>query len=461
MQYVLGVDIGGTFTDFSLLDGEGQITLWKESTTPRDPAKAIQQGIRALAEQSGTGLEEFLKKIDLFVHGQTIATNTVIQRNGPKAALLCTEGFRDIIHFRDGFKPERYNIQLPPPEDFIPRYLRIPITERVNYTGEVTKALDEDSVRAAAKTLRSENVESVAVALLWSIINADHEQRVKAILAEELPGIPVVLSSDVLPMIREWERTTCTILSAYVLPGISRYMVELEEFLHGNGFQHPLLIMQLNGGCSTVNKILQRPIYSLASGPAAAPVAGLYCSERIGMRDVITVDMGGTSFDVSMVSNGAPELTRELRVHEMPVGVAAVDVHSIGAGGGSIAWIDKGGALQVGPQSAGAEPGPACYDQGGTSPTCTDANVVLGYINPDYFLGGRRDIDPGLSARAVDMHVAQPLNLSVPEAAHGIFRIINNNMVDAIRVVSIERGIDPRRHARANPGHDQGDHSAL
>jgi len=447
MQYVLGVDIGGTFTDFSLLDETGRISLWKESSTPRDPAQAIQQGIRALAEQSGGTLEEFLGKLDLFVHGQTIATNTVIQRNGPKTALLCTEGFRDVIHFRDGFKPERYNIQLQPPEDFVPRYLRLPLTERVNYCGEIVKPLDEDSVRAAAQKLKEENVESVAVAFLWSIMNADHEQRVKAILEQELPGVPVVLSSDVLPMIREWERTTCTILSAYVLPGISRYMVELEEFLHGNAFKHPLLIMQLNGGCSTVNKVLSRPINSLASGPAAAPVAGLHCSERIGMENVITIDMGGTSFDVSMVSNGSPELTRELRVHDMPVGVAAVDVHSIGAGGGSIAWIDKGGALQVGPQSAGAEPGPACYGQGGEQPTCTDANVVLGYINPDYFLGGRREIDTGLSTRAVETHVAKPLGLSVPEAAHGIFRIINNNMVDAIRVVSIERGIDPRNYA--------------
>ena len=232
--------------------------------------------------------------------------------------------------------------------------------------------------------MRDENVASIAVAFLWSIINPAHEQRVKEILNEELPDVPVVLSSDVLPMIREWERTTCTILSAYVLPGISRYMVELEHFLHGNAFKHPLLIMQLNGGCSTVNKVLQRPINSLASGPAAAPVAGLFCSQRIDMQNVITVDMGGTSFDVSMVSDGNASLTRELRVHEMPVGVAAVDVHSIGAGGGSIAWIDKGGALQVGPQSAGAEPGPACYDQGGELPTCTDANVVLGYINPDY-----------------------------------------------------------------------------
>lgn len=447
MKYVLGVDIGGTFTDFSLLDERGQISLWKEPSTPRDPARAIQQGITALASQLDDPLEAFLAKLDLFVHGQTIATNTVIQRNGPKTALLCTEGFRDVIHFRDGFKPERYNIQLQPPEDFIPRYLRLPVSERVNYAGKVMKPLDEGSVRAAAKKLKAEQVESVAVAFLWSIMNADHEQRVKAILAEELPGVPVVLSSDVLPMIREWERTTCTILSAYVLPGISRYMVEFEKFLHAHKFRHPLLIMQLNGGCSTVNKVLSRPINSLASGPAAAPVAGLYCTERVGMNNVITIDMGGTSFDVSMVSDGSPQLTRELRVHDMPVGVAAVDVHSIGAGGGSIAWIDKGGALQVGPQSAGAEPGPACYGQGGELPTCTDANVVLGYINPDFFLGGRREIDTELSARAIETHAAKPLGLGVPEAAHGIFRIINNNMVDAIRVVSIERGIDPRNYA--------------
>ncbi|MEM7540553.1 MAG: hydantoinase/oxoprolinase family protein [Pseudomonadota bacterium] len=447
MQYVLGVDIGGTFTDFSLLDGEGNISLWKEASTPRSPSEAIQKGLRALAEQSGASLDAFLKQLDLFVHGQTIATNTVIQRNGPKTALLCTEGFRDIIHFRDGFKPDRYNIQMQPPDDFVPRYLRIPIKERVKYDGEVVEALDETSVREAIAKLKHENVESVGVGFLWSIVNPAHEQRVKELIEAELPDVPVVVSSDVLPMIREWERTTCTVLSAYVLPGIYKYMVELENFLHENGFQHPLLIMQLNGGTSTVNKIHARPIYSLASGPAAAPVAGLYCAERIGMNNVITVDMGGTSFDVSMVTDGDPTLTRELRVHEMPVGVAAVDVHSIGAGGGSIAWIDKGGALQVGPQSAGAEPGPACYDQGGTHPTCTDANVVLGYINPDYFLGGRREIDPSLSHKAVEEHVAKPLGLSVPDAAYGIYRIINNNMVDAMRVVSIERGTDPRNYA--------------
>jgi len=452
MQYTLGVDIGGTFTDFSLIDANGEITLWKEASTPKDPTEAIKKGVQALAESGGMSLSDFLGKLDLFVHGQTIATNTVIQRNGPKTALLCTEGFRDIIHFRDGFKPERYNIQLQPPEDFIPRYLRLPVKERVNYAGEIEINLDEDSVMKIVENLKKERVESVAISFLWSIMNPSHERRVKEILAKELPDLPVVLSSDVLPMIREWERTTCAILSAYVLPGIAKYMVELEDFLQSNGFRHPMLVMQLNGGTSTVTKVIQKSINSLASGPAAAPMAGLYCSKRIDVDNVITVDMGGTSFDVSMVTRGAPSLTRDLKVHGMPVGVAAVDVHSIGAGGGSIAWIDKGGALMVGPQSAGAEPGPACYGQGGDEPTCTDANIVLGYINPDYFLGGRRKIDPNLSENAIEEYIAKPLGMTVPEAAYGIFRIINNNMVDAIRVVSVERGIDPRHYSLVSGG---------
>ena len=236
------------------------------------------------------------------MHGQTIATNTVIQRNGPKTAVLCTEGFRDVIHFRDGFKPQRYNIQLQPPKDFVPRYLRIPVTERVNYKGDILKALDEESVFEAIKTLKKEKVEAVAVSFLWSVVNASHERRVKEILKSELPDIPVVASSDALPIIREWERTTCAILSAYVLPGISKYMIELEDWLHSNGFKHPLLVMQLNGGTSTVSKLLEKSINAIASGPAAAPMAGLFASKRMDIDNVITVDMGGTSFDVSLVN---------------------------------------------------------------------------------------------------------------------------------------------------------------
>ena len=444
MHYVLGVDIGGTFTDFSLLDDAGEITLWKEATTPKDPSQAVQTGLKALAESHEIPIDDFVEHVDLFVHGQTIATNTVIQRNGPKTALICTEGFRDVLYFRDGYKPERYNVSLPRTKDFIRRDLRLPVTERIDHRGDVLTPLDEASVRQTAKTLKEQNVESVAVALLWSVMNAEHEQRVREILAEELPGVPTVLSSDVLPMIREWERTSSTVLSAYVLPRISHYMLELENYLKQHGFSHNVLVMQLNGGTATVEQLLQRPIYALASGPAAGPAAGLYCAERIGEKNVITIDMGGTSFDVCMVTDGNPSLTKEMRVHENPVGVAAVDVHSIGAGGGSIAWIDQGGALQVGPESAGAEPGPVCYQLGGERPTVTDANVVLGYINPDYFLGGRREIDPKASARVIKDTIAKPLGLTSEQAAEGIFHIVNTNMVDAIRVVSVEKGIDPR-----------------
>lgn len=447
MRYSIGIDIGGTFTDFSLLDQDGEVTLWKEASTPREPTRAIQQGLANLAAAKGLSLEAFLGQIGRFVHGSTIATNMIIQRNGPKTALVCTEGFRDILYLRDGYKPERYNIHLPRPSEFVPRHLRIPVKERIDHRGMVVMPFDEASAAQAIAVLNEEAVESVAVAFLWSVINPQHERRFKELVEQHLPGVPVVLSSDVLPMIREWERTCSTVLSAYILPRIEHYMLQLEQFLQAHGLRHPLLIMQLNGGASTVANVLKRPIYALGSGPSAAPRAGLYGAEREGLSNILTVDMGGTSFDVCLVTDGAPTLTTELRVEDTPVGVAAVDTHSIGAGGGSIAWVDKGNALQVGPQSAGAEPGPACYAQGGVEPTVTDANVVLGYINPDYFLGGRRKIDPELARAVIEAKVAKPLGLSVPEAAYGIFRLVNNNMVNAMRVVSVEKGIDPRGYA--------------
>jgi len=446
MRYVVGVDIGGTFTDFSVIDGRGGTILWKEATTPLEPATAVRQGLQELAHGQGLELREFLSRIDLFVHGSTIATNTVIQRNGPKTALLSTEGFRDIIYFRDGYKPERFNLNMPPPTDFVPRYLRLPVRERIDYKGDVIIPLDEGSIIESARKLKREQVRAVAVALLWSVINPVHERRVKAVLERELPGVPVVLSSDVLPAIREWERTCATLLSAYILPGISRYMQELEDFLHDNGLQRRILFIQLNGGSSSVDKVLRKPIYALASGPAAGPAAALYCAKREAVSDLIAIDMGGTSFEVCLISDGMPTLSKRMRIHGMPVGIAAVDVHSIGAGGGSIAWIDSGNALQVGPLSAGADPGPACYGQGGMRPTVTDANLVLGYLNPAFFLGGRRRIDPELSRKVISQQIGEPLGLGIAEAAEGISRIVNNNMVNAIRAVSVERGIDPRSY---------------
>jgi N-methylhydantoinase A len=310
----------------------------------------------------------------------------------------------------------------------------------------VLTPLDADTVHQAARVFARHGVEAIAVSLLWSIVNPTHEKEAREILARELPNLPVVLSSDILPAIREWERTCATVLSAYILPGISRYMTELESYLRENGLRRPLLIIQLNGGCSSVSNVLRKPINALASGPAAGPAAALHCTAREGADDIIAIDMGGTSFEVCLISGGRPSVTKEMRVEQMPVGVSAVDVHSIGAGGGSVAWVDKGGALHVGPRSAGALPGPACYGLGGDLPTVTDANLVLGYINPDYFLGGRRKIDPELSRKAITRHVVEPLGVSLEEAASGIFRLVNHNMVSAIRAVSIERGIDPRRY---------------
>ena len=382
-MYRIGIDIGGTFTDFSIVDEQGNTSLWKEPSRPDDPTGAILDGLRASAKQISVPLDRLLSETRLLVHGTTVATNTVIQRTGPKVGLVCTSGFRDVLYFRDAFKPERFNIRISPPEPFVDRYLRLGVSERVWSDGSVITPLDESDVRAAADVFRRNGVEAVAVALLWSIVNPAHEQRVAEILREELPDAYLVCSSDVLPEIREWERTSAAVLSAYVLPEIADYMRRLEADLREHGLRHAPLIMQLNGGCAPIEEILRRPVYVLHSGPAAAPAAASYHAVRHGLQDMITVDMGGTSFDVCLIHDGSPARSRKLQVEMQPVGVAGVDVHSIGAGGGSIAYVDAGGALRVGPRSAGSVPGPAAYGLGATEPTVTDANVVLGYLAPE------------------------------------------------------------------------------
>ncbi len=443
MAYRVGVDIGGTFTDFTIVDDTGEVTQWKEDSTPDEPARAIQAGLHAVAENLRLEIPAFLGQTDLFVHGSTIATNAVIQRSGPKIGLLCTQGFRDVIHLRDGFKPERFNVHLRHPVEFVDRYLRLGVEERMNHQGEVVKPLSQADVRQAAAHFRDEAVVAVAVAFLWSIVNPTHEVRAAEILADELPGTKVILSSDVLPEIREWERTSATVLSAYILPGIDVYLRELKDLLGRSGFTRSPLIMQINGGCASVDEILRRPVFALASGPAAAPAAATFHARNIDAENLISVDTGGTSFDVCLIRDG---MSRTIQVEHQPIGVAGVEVHSVGAGGGSIAWIDAGRALRVGPRSAGARPGPACYGLGGKEPTVTDANVVLGYLEPEAFLGGRRALAPDLAVAAVTEHVADLLGLDVMRAAAGIIEVVDANMVDAIRAVSIERGIDPRAY---------------
>ena len=460
MPFRVGVDIGGTFTDFTVVDEHGQVTLWKEDSTPASPVSAIETGLAAISSNLGLDQKSFLEQTSLFVHGSTIATNTLIQRNGPTIGLLCTKGFRDVVYFRDGFKPERFNIHLPHPVDFVDRYLRLGVPERLDRNGDVVTPLDEGAVREAAARFRKAGVAAVGVAFLWSIVNPEHERRASEILEEELPGVEVIRSSDVLPEIREWERTSATVLSSYILPGISAYLRELESVLSTAGFARSPLIMQINGGCASVDEILRRPVFALASGPAAAPAAASFHAEAIGASDLITVDMGGTSFDVCLIKDGRPSMSRTIQVESQPIGVSGVEVHSIGAGGGSIAWIDAGQALRVGPRSAGARPGPACYGFGGTEPTVTDANVVLGYLQPEAFLGGRRTLRADLSEQAVDECVAKPLGLDTLRAAAGIIEVVNANMVDAIRAVSIERGIDPRGFVLVAGGGAGGLHAA-
>ncbi|MDO8209631.1 hydantoinase/oxoprolinase family protein [Conexibacter sp. CPCC 206217] len=458
-KHRIGIDIGGTFTDFTVVRDDGEVVLWKEDSTPDDPLAGILRGLDAIAGELGGDRAGLLAATDVLVHGTTIATNMLIQRNGPAIGLLCTEGFRDVLYFRDGYKPERFNVHLPHPEPLVPRRLRLGVPERIDRDGRVVQPLDEAAVRAAARQLRDEGVEAVAIAFLWSMLNSGHERRAAEIVREELPAAHVICSHVVLPEIREWQRTSATVLSAYIVPRIAEYLTRFEAEMRAGGLAQPPLIMQINGGCARVREIVKRPINVLASGPAAAPKAALYHASAT-QRDLIAIDMGGTSLDVCLIADGRATMSRDVQVEAQPIGVPAVDVQSVGAGGGSIGWIDDGGALRVGPRSAGARPGPACYGFGGTEPTVTDANVVLGRLAPEAFLGGRRTLRADLSARAVEQHVAATLGLSVADAAAGMIRVVNANMVAAIRSVSVERGIDPRGFTLVSGGGAGGLHAA-
>ena len=461
MSSRIGVDIGGTFTDVVLLQDNGEFHVYKEDSTPDEPLRAIRQGLAGIAAEVNTSVEALLRSTEFLVHGQTMATNALIQRNGPVVGLLCTEGFRDVIHLGRGAKPERFNVHLQKSEDFIPRYLRIGILERIAADGREVEPLNEEAVREAARELGKHGVEAVAVAYLWSIIDPAHEQRTAALVREELPGVEVLCSSDILPEIREWERTSATILSAYIAPIIGDYLRAFEAEMKKGGMPHRPLIMQVNGGCAAVPDLLARPVNAVASGPAAGPAAGAHYAASTKAPDrLIVVDMGGTSFDVCLLRDGEPVMSSDIKVADQPIGVNGVEVLSVGAGGGSIAWIDSGNSLRVGPRSAGSQPGPACYGRGGTEPAVTDANLVVGRMAADAFLGGRRSLDMDLAVKAIENHVARPLGLDVHTAAAGILTIVNSNMATAIRAVSIERGIDPRDYVMVAGGGAGGLHAA-
>ena len=460
MGHRVGIDIGGTFTDLVLLRDDGRFHVYKEDSTPDEPLLAITRGLAGLAEEAASSVSDLLRDTEFLVHGQTMATNALIQRSGPVIGLLATEGHRDIMYLARGGKPERFNIHLQKPDDLVPRYLRLGIPERIGVDGSEVVPLDENAVREAARRLGTHGVKAVAIAYLWSILDARHEHRSAEIVREELPGVDVICSSDVLPEIREWERTSSTVLSAYIAPIISDYLRAFEREMQAGGLPHPPQIMQVNGGCASVPDLLARPVNAIASGPAAGPAAGAHYASNTKAPDrLIIVDMGGTSFDVCLLRDGEPVMSTEIQVADQPIGVNGVEVLSVGAGGGSIAWIDSGNSLRVGPRSAVSQPGPACYGRGGVEPAVTDANLVVGRMSASAFLGGRRSLDIGLAEQAIEQRIAKPLGLSVLEAAAGIITLVNSNMASAIRAVSIERGIDPRDYVLVAGGGAGGLHA--
>ena len=441
----LGVDTGGTFVDLVVADEAGALRLYKVPSDPQDLAGAVLAGLAEAAADGGLALADFLGRAERIVHGSTVATNALLTRRGARAALITTRGFRDVLNMRRGARDQPLNSRRPPPAPLIPRTLIYPVAERLDRNGQELVPLALDEVDAATAALRETDVEGVAVCFLFSFLDPTHELAVGERLAAALPGVHVSLSSEVLPQVRFYERESTTAVNAVVSPLLARYLDALDEKLRANGFRGSFLVMQSNGGVCSLDYGKRFGVRSVLSGPAAAPVAAAHVAGLCGVRNAISVDMGGTSFDVCLIADGQPQVTTEGELAGQRIALPMVAIHTIGAGGGSIVGVDSRGMLQVGPASAGAYPGPACYRRGGTEPTVTDANLLLGYVDPKLFWGGRLALDVEAAERAFQERVAGPLGLEPIRAAYGAYQVVNENMVDAIREVSIRRGHDPRQ----------------
>jgi len=444
MRYRIGVDVGGTFTDFLLMDGRGRTAVHKELSTPGDPSEAVLRGLSALAQGEGLDLERFLGQVASIVHGTTVTTNAVLTGRTARTGLVTTRGFRDALQMRRGVREVMYDNRYHPPPPIVPRWLRLPATERVAADGALVTALEAGDLEQAAERFLAEGVEAVAVCFLHAHANPRNERAAGRILRRSMPRAYVSLSSDVLPQVRFYERTSTTVLNAAVGPILARYLGSLAARLKAARYRGTLLIMQSNGGVAALPAVSRLAASTLLSGPAAAPAAGLACMLPRREKSFITMDMGGTSFDTALVRGGEAAVTASGTVNRYALALPSMEINTVGAGGGSIAWIDQGGLLRMGPASAGADPGPACYGRGGREPTCTDANLVLGYLAADYFAGGRIPLEPAAARRAIAERIARPLRLSPEEAANGMLHVINVNMAAAIREISVQKGYDPR-----------------
>ena len=454
----IGVDVGGTFTDFVLVDERrDMIFTGKQLTTPTDPSKAICEGVARIAREAGIEMSS----LDGIVHGTTLVTNAVIERNGAKVGLITTKGFRDVLEVGHEMRYDLYDLFLEKPEPLVPRDLRLTVHERIGSEGEILVQLDEGELSAASDELVAKGVDAIAVCFINSYINPEHEQRANDIITNSHPDVPVTVSTVVASEIREYERTNTAVANAYVLPLMRRYINELQDKLTTMGLQGPLNVMLSGGGIAALRVAQEAPIQMIESGPAAGAISGAYYGKLTNTESLIAFDMGGTTAKMCLIENAEPEhantfeagrVRRFRQGSGIPLKVPVIDLIEIGAGGGSIARLDAMGLLKVGPDSASSEPGPVCYGLGGQEPTVTDADLLLGYLSPDYFLGGEMALNTDVVKDAIDQHLASPSGIDITAAAAGIHAIVNNNMAAATRRYIAEKGRDPRRYTLVATG---------
>ncbi|MCP4676952.1 MAG: hydantoinase/oxoprolinase family protein [Deltaproteobacteria bacterium] len=440
----IGIDVGGTFTDFLLTHDDGTSQVYKVLSTPDDPSIATMKGIGEMAGDRNMSTGEFLKEVEVIVHGTTVTTNAVLTRTGAKTGLVTTKGVRDALEMRRGIREEQYNNRYENVHPLVERYLRYPVNERLDYKGDAITPIDSADVGSAADLFLKEGVEAVAVCFMNSFENGEHEHVAANIIREKLKDTYLTVSSEFLPSIRFYDRISTTVLNSYVGPILRRYLKALLRRLKDEAYEGVLLIMQSGGGVVSPEAAIDSAAATLLSGPAGGPVAGVWYTGEQDYDDCITMDMGGTSFDAALVKDRTPFVTTTGEINRLRIALPMLNVVTIGAGGGSIGWIDEGGLLRMGPQSAGSKPGPVCYDLGGEEPTCTDADLVLGYLDENYFAGGKIKLNREKARQAIEKKIAEPLGFGLHDAAAGMYNLINTNMAAAVREVAVAEGQDPR-----------------
>ena len=468
--YKIGIDVGGTFTDFvvaptggsagGLTPESGQPRFFKTQSTPDDPSVGVMNGLQEIAGAYGLSLDDLLLNTDLVIHGSTVATNTLVERKGARVGLITTDGFRDLLEMREGLKEDRYNLRMKMAEPLAARYLRVGVPERIRANGVVERPLDEAALEEYLEYLAQEGIEALAVCFLFSYLNPSHEKRAAEIIRDRFPDLYASLSHEVIPQIKEFDRLSTTVINSYVGPVFSRYLSHLAGRFEAYPQLNDVLIMQSNGGVAPIEDSSRMAVRAILSGPAGGVSAAAYIGHLQEESRIIAFDMGGTSTDISLIENGAPHITNEKFEAGWKIAAPMIDIHTMGAGGGSIARVDEGGILHVGPDSAGADPGPACYGRGGKRPTVTDASLVLGYLDAANFLGGRANLDYTAAEQALSNDVAKPLNLSDAESAFGVYKVVCTTIAEGIRLMSVSRGVDPREFTIMGFGGASGLHAS-